>query len=315
MATLAVPEFAVRVFDSRWELVTQQLTSKLRDRCTVDDFSGKQKVYNDLNTLTWQEDVTRIGDSDPEEVTGDKRVLTKRDFSCQAIFGRNDSDYLVKELTTPGSDTEQAMRASWARSIDDLIIAGATGTVYGGAEPYTTAITLPAGNTIDVDLVATPLAVGTPANCGLTPTKLMALARVFESNDVMMGENTVSGSDPMKVYLAIGPVQKENLWWYVTQAPNAPWANMVGEFLTGKSSNLFGFHALVSNRLPSTGTVIRSCIAWSPMGIKIVPDKYRIEVDALPNKKHAIQLSAYSQFGVMRRYENHVGVILCDESL
>lgn len=314
MANLAIPEFAIRTFDSRWELVTQQLTSKLRDRCTVDDFAGKQKVYNDLNTVAWQEDLTRIADSDPEEITGDKRVLTKRNFSCQTIFDRNDSDYLVKELTTPGSDTEMAMKASWARSIDDLIIASVTATVYGGAEPYTTAIDIAAGQTIAVDYASTPIAA-TTTNSGLTPLKLMALARVFEQNDVMMGENTIAGSDPMKVYLAIGPAQKENLWYYVTAAPNAPWANMVGDFLTGKSANLFGFQGLVSNRLTSTGTTIRSCIAWSPMGIKIVPDKYTIKVDELPSKKHAIQLSAYTQFGAMRRFEKHVGVILCDESL
>lgn len=313
-SNLAIPEFAVRTFDTRWELVTQQLTSKLRDRVTVDDFTGKQKVYNDLNTLAWQEDIVRMGDSDPQEVTGEKRVLTKRNFSCQAIFDRNDTDFIVKELTTPGSDTEQAMKASWARSMDDMIINAVTATVYGGAEPYTTAIDIAAGQTIAVDYASTPIAA-TTTNSGLTPLKLMALARVFETNDVMMGENTVSGSDPMKVYLAIGPAQKENLWYYVTAAPNAPWANMVGEFLTGKSRNLFGFEALVTNRLASTGTVIRSCVAWSPMGLKIVPDKYTVHVDALPSKKHAIQLSAYTQFGAMRRFEKHVGVILCDESL
>lgn len=311
MGNLLVPEFAIRTFDKRWELVTQQMQAKLRDKCTIDDFAGKQKVYNDLNTLAWQEDTTRIGDSDPQEISGDKRQITKRDFSCQAIFGRKDSAYLQKELTTPGSDVEQAMKASWARNVDDLIIAGATGTVYGGAEPYITPITLPSNRIIAVDYVAS----GSPANSGLTPSKMLALAKRYELDDVMMGEQTISGVDPMKVYLAIGPQQKVDLWAFVQASPNAPWAQMISDFLNGKSPMLFGFNGVVSNRLAhDNSSDIRTTISWTPMGLKIVPDEYTIKVDELATKKHAIQLSAYTQFGTMRRYEKHVGEILCDES-
>jgi hypothetical protein len=290
------------------------MESKLRDKCTVDDFSGKQKVYSDLNTVSWQEDTTRIGNSTPQEVTGDKRVLTKRDFSCQVIFGRNDTDYIVKELTTPGSDTEMAMKASWARNVDDLIIAAASGTVYGGAEPYTTAITLGSDRKIVVNYTA---AAGgaSGSNTGLTPEKLIALAKAFELGDVVMGENSISGVEPMKVYLAISPRQKENLWTFVATAPNSPYAAMMSDFLSGKSTKLFGFETLVSNRLYiNTGTDVRTCPAWAPLGIKVVPDGYQVMVDRLAEKKHAIQLSAYTQFGTMRRFEKMVGEIYCDES-
>jgi hypothetical protein len=309
MGNLQIPEFAVRTFDKRWELVTQQMTSKLRDKCTVDEFEGKQKVYNDLNTLAWQEDTTRFGDSNPQEVTGDKRVLTKRNFSCMALFDRNDTNYIVKELTTPGSDTEMAMQASWSRSVDDLIIAGASGTVYGGAEPYVTPITLPGNRSIAVNYVPT----GSPTNSGLTIAKIRSLAKQFELDDVMMGENTISGADPMCVYLAIGPKQKENLLAYVDSAPNAPFATMIGDAMMGKGL-LFGFKVVITNRLQYASN-IRTCLAWSPMGVKIVPDKYEINVDRLAEKKHAIQLAAYTTFGTMRRFEKHVGQIYCDESV
>lgn len=310
MGNLQIPEFAVRTFDKRWELVTQQLESKLRDKCTVDEFEGKQKVFNDLNKLVWQEDTTRFGDSNPQEISGDKRVLTKRDFSCMTIFDRNDSDYVVKELTTPGSDTEMAMQAAWHRSVDDIIIAAGAGTVYGGPEPYVTPITLPSNQSIAVDYVPT----GSAVNSGLIIPKIRALAKRFELNDVMMGENTISGVNPTTVFLAIGPKQKEDLQAYIDSAPNAPFATMIGDAINGRGL-LFGFKLVITNRLPYTSsTDVRTCLAWSPAGIKVVPDRYNVRVDPLPEKKHAIQLAAYAKFGAMRRFESHVGQIYCDES-
>ena len=78
---------------------------------------------------------------------------------------------------------------------------------------------------------------------------------------------------------------------------------------------LFGFSPIISNRLQyNSGTDVRTCLAWTPMGLKIVPDKYSVLVDRLPAKKHAIQLSAYTQMGTLRRFEKHVGQIYADES-
>lgn len=303
---------AKRVFSDRWELTTQQLMSGLRDKVTVVEFGGKEQVFTDIGEVVWNETAGRLEDSNPQEVTGERRKLSKRDFSCQVIFDRTDKDYLEKELMTPGSLTEQSMKAAWARKMDELIAAGVVATVYGGADPYTTTIDITSAQEVAVNYVNT----GSPANSGLTPWKLIELARKFKVNDVSVGSNTISGYSAPPVWLAIGPQQEADLWAYVQSSGNDVWAAQIAAYLNGQTNKLFGFSVVQSNRLPYvSGTGVRSCVAWAPSAMLMVPDKYEIHIDVLPQKKHAIQLSAYAKHGIMRRREEEVGVIYADEVL
>ena len=277
---LDIPEFAVRSFETRWGHVVQQQVSKLRDKVTIDEFQGKEKVYRDLSTLVWRERLNRLGDSLPQEIQGYKRKLTKRDFACQHISDRKDAEYIVAQLTTPGSEIEQAMRMSWNRKVDEMIAQGVSATVYGGAEPYVTPITLTGSRQVAVNYVKPG---DTPANSGLTPWKLIELAR----NNVTIATKHFANV----------------------------WAQMMKPFLADESQKLFGFHIVMSNRLTLDGaTDVRTCVAWAREGMVVVPENMQIMVDRLPEKDHAIQVSAYADYGVMRRYEEKVGEVYCDES-
>lgn len=303
---LDIPEFAVRSFETRWGHTIQQMVSKLRDKVTVDEFQGKEKVYRDLSTLVWRERLNRLGDSAPQEIQGFKRKLSKRDFACQHISDRKDAEYIVSQLTTPGSEIEQAMRASWNRKVDEMIVIGASATVYGGAEPYVTPITLSASQQVAVNYVNT----GSPANSGLTPWKLIELARKFAVQEVFL-----EGEGATEVYLAIGPKQKQDMYAYVAASPNDVWGQMIAAWLNGSSKKLFGFNIVLSNRLTlDAATDVRTCVAWAKEGIMVVPENMSIMVDRLPEKDHAIQVSAYADYGVMRRYEEKVAEVYCDES-
>lgn len=305
---LDIPEFAVRTFEARWGHVVQQAMSKLRNKVTLDSFQGKEKVYTDLSTLAWVERTTRLSDSTPQEQQGFKRKMVKRDFKCQVIFDRKDADYIVKELSSPGSETEQAMRMSWARVVDEKLALGPGATVYGGVEPYVTAISPASGNTVAVDYVPS----GSTANSGLTPWKIIELARRWA-----VGEVFIDGDEGAteEAYLAIGPKQKQDLYAFVQASPNNVWAEMISKWIDGSVKKLFGFNIIQTNRLAlNSSTDVRTCSAWTKTGLLAVPDAMTIKIDELAEKDHAIQLSAYSDFGVMRRYEEKCGLIYCDES-
>lgn len=304
---LPIPEFAVRTFETRWGHVVQQEESKLRSRVTVDSFPGKEKVYKDLSKLVWTERKNRLTDSTPQEVEGFKRKLSKRDFKCQVIFDRKDKDYIVSELSTPGSDTEQAMRMAWNRQVDEMTALGVSAVVYGGADPYVTPITVPGSRQIAVNVVKPG---DTPANSGLNPWKLIATRKAFQLSDV-----EISGAGAEEVYLAISPQQEQDLYQYIAASGNDVWAKMIETWITDQTKKLFGFNVIVSNRLQlNAGTDVRTCVAWTKRGMMIVPEAMQIKVDELPEKDHAIQLAAYADYGVMRRYEEHVAEIYCDES-
>lgn len=302
LQALTIPENYIRTFSANWEHTVQQELKKLADKVTVDPFEGKEKIYTDIEPVTFTQRVGRLTKSNPKEIGSAKRKATKSEFKCQIIFDRSDATFLAM-LGEPDSELMQEMKIAWNKSCDDGFITAATATVYGGADPFVTAITLPSTQTVAVDFVT----VGSQTNTGLTPDKLQRAIKLFEDNNL-----DVMAEDFM---LAISPKQKEDLFQYVKSAPNAPYAQMIGAWLNNPSTKLFGFTVIISTRLSiNTSTDVRTCLAWSKRGIYAAPDKMEVKVDLRADLDHAKQISAYGDYSFMRRREERVVKILCDES-
>ncbi len=302
MCNLTIPAHFMRVFSATWDHTVQQETAKLARIVTVDSFDGKEKIYTDIDQVEFVRKRGRLQKTVSKEITGNKRKMTRSDFSCHYVFDRNDNDFLGM-LGEPTSELQVEMRMAFQRSLDDGIIAAASGTVYGGEDPYVTPITLPSSQQIAVNYVLT----GSPANSGMTPSKLQRITKLFEDNNLdLNGEEVV---------LAMGPKQKEDLFAYVQSAPNTAYAVMISDWLNGKTNKLFGCTVIISTRLArNASTDVRTCLAWTRRGIYACPDKLEVMVDVLPDLEHAKQVSAYGQWGFMRRREERVIEIYCDES-
>lgn len=300
--TLAIPEHYMRAFSSIWGHTVQQETALLADRVTVEDFEGKENIYTDLSQVSFVRKRGRLQKTISQEATANKRKMTRQDFSCHIIFDRGDNQ-LLGMLGEPTSEIQVEMRMAFQRSMDDGIIEAASGTVYGGVDPYVTPITLPSAQKVAVDYVPS----GTPANSGLTPDKLQASIKRFEDNTLNMERE--------EFVLAIGPKQKEDLFQYVKTAPSSAYAMMIGKWLNNPSEKLFGYTVIVTTRLAkNASTDVRTCLAWSRRGIYAAPSKMEVMIDVLPDQEHARLISSYGQWGFMRRYEERVVEIYCDES-
>lgn len=299
--SLGIPEHYVRSFEKNWNHTVQQELSKLKDRVTVTEFEGKEKVMTDLDQVTFTERQGRLTNSTPTEATGKARKITKRDFKCQVIFDRKDKD-LLGNLSRPDSELIMEMKMAWQRKMDALIVEAASATVYGGEEPYVTAITLPSSQQVAVNYVPT----GSPANNGLTPEKIINARRIFRENH----------QDPNMedIFLAMSPEDEEFLMTYIKSSGNDVWANMLAK--SEETNVLFGFKKVCITQLTlNSSTDIETAIAWSKRrGIYVAPEKMQIEIDSLPTKDHAIQISAYADYGAVRRYEEGVVEIFADHS-
>lgn len=297
-----IPEHFVRTFETNWNHAVQQMLSKLKECVTPKQFEGKEHVMTDLKGVSFNERITRLGNTDPDEVEAGKRKLSKRDFKCAVIFDRKDKDFLG-QLQAPQSEIMDEMRFAWQRKLDELIIEAASATAYGGPDPYVTAITLPSGQKVAVDYVHT----GSAANSGMTPWKINEATRIFETNEIYANEE--------ELFLALSPNEKQDLIVYVQNSPNDVYAKMIAGWLNGETDKLMGFRVKETNRLiKNTSTDIRTCIAWSKRGIFVAPDTFEIRIDELPTQDHALQLVAYAEYGAVRRYEERVVEIYSDDS-
>lgn len=299
---LAIPQFFQRNFKNIWDHTVQQEVSKVANRVTVDTFEGKEQIYQNIDQLSFVPRQGRLGKTNPQQTTGGFRKMIKAQFKCAIIFDKWDQKFLDK-LGRPDSEAVTEMRFAWQRAMDDGVIAAAPAAALGGVDPYITPIPFPSSQQIAVDFVK----VGSQVNTGMTPDKLMRLVSVYETNNIDIGME--------EAWLFMGPTQKEDLIQVVKTAPNAPYANMIGDWYNDtENKKLFGFRTSISTRLPVVSGVT-NCLSWIKRGIFAAPDMMEIKMDVLPEREHALQIVAYADYGFMRRYEERVAGIYCDQTL
>ncbi|MAS92203.1 MAG: hypothetical protein CMO55_03310 [Verrucomicrobiales bacterium] len=297
--SLDIPEHYRRQFADNWDHSVNQEIQRLGNRVRVDQWDGKEKVYNTIDELEWTERSGRLTGSTPQEVTGRARKIVKRDFKCQVIFDRVDDDFLG-QLGRPDSEVQEEMRRSWNRSVDTKIAIACNQTEYGGEEPYTTAIDLPDDQKIDADFGGSAV--------GMTPEKLEEAVRILETHDIF--------ADEEDLVLVMGPQEKRDLLQALKTATNEVWANMIGAWHEGIENKLYGMEVVISNRLQyDPDADVATCFVYSKdRGIIVCPDSMQIKFDERPDMDHAVQISAYAQYAFMRRYEKTVVTIDCDRS-
>ena len=297
-----IPEEYRRAFQDNVEQAIQQDTAKLASQTRVMPFSGKEKVYHNLEE-TSVEVKGRLQKSTPVEAGFYNRKATKTEYKKQFIFDQNDDEFLA-ELGTPTGEVITSILSARARLIDTLTVQAVTATVYGGPEPYTTALTLPSAQQVAVDYVAS----GSAANSGLTPQKIIKAVSILEEGEV----------DPLQeeVCITINPKMKLDLMTYVETSPNDVWANMVSAWLEGKDKKLFGLTPVMTNRVENdSATDIDTCCLWSKSrGIYSAPGGVKTHIDIRADLDHATQVSVYFMESFLRRYDEAVATIACDRT-
>lgn len=300
----SIPEEFRREFYTNLEHEIQQVHSKFGDRVKIDTFEGKENIYGSLEQRTFKKRTGRLQQSDPTEAEIHNRKMVKVPFYDQAIFDKWDKEFLGK-LKLPDSETIQSTKYAYHRLIDEEVCKAASATVYGGEEPYVTAIDMPSTQQVAVDYVES----GAAADSGLTPEKLMRTLQIMEENDYDCEEE--------EIFFAWNPVAKRQLIQAVRDSGNDTWATMMKAFLAGEEKSLFGFTPILTNRLErASSTNVDTCFAWvKRQGIYMEPGGLEVMMDVLPQQQHALQISAYATLGFMRRQEKAVVQVFTDSDL
>jgi len=304
--SLSIPEHYRRAFSDNFQHVIQQEVQKLGNRVMVDNFTGKSKVYQDMDEFEFVERLGRLTNSNPSEVTASARQLTKVQFKCQKIFDRKDDEFLGT-LGRPDSEVMQGMRFAWNRTVDTKVALAAVDPVYGGVEPYVTATPLPSTQKVVVNSTRTAPA-GSGNNSNLTPWKIIRAVSILKANEINVNEE--------ECFIAMDASMEAALIYAAEQSPNDVWAKMVSSWMEGKNTKLFGLTPIMTERLADIGSGLHKCIVWSKrQGICVAPDKLDIHIDVIPTRDHAVQISAYGDYGFIRRYEKAVVEIMCDTTV
>ncbi len=291
-------------YDDAWNLETQQLIAKLAGTVHVDTgVTAKEKWYKDLSRVSFTENNSRFGKTNAKEAEIVERRLAKRRFEAAIKFDRGDKEFL-ENMHLPDSEVMESMRAAWKRSVDDLILEAATADIYVSPREAPTLQSLPASQSVAVNYVPT----GSPANSGITPWKILFALQKLEDADVDIANEDLT--------LAITPRNKLEMQQYVAQAPTDKWAGIIGDWLANPSGKLFGCSVVTSTRLPfyDSANDIRFAYLYSKKAFTVAPEKMETHIDILPGERHSIQIAAYADYGALRRYDERIVAIRCDQS-
>ena len=281
-------------------MLAQQKGSRLRDKVLLETGTGKDHYFEQIGATNAQKKTSRHADSPQIDTPHARRKASLEDYDWGDFIDLLDK---VRMLIDPASSYVQSGAYALGRSMDDAIIAAATGTAYTG-ETGTVAVVLPASQKVAVTV--DPLSGKT--NAGMSIGKLIAAKSLFGKNDVDL-------DDPNnKLYMAVSQQQLDDLL-NLTEVKSADY-NTVKALVKGDINTYMGFEFVRTQRLAhDASTDIRTCFAWAKSGIGLALGKdVMTEITRRADKSFAWYAYACMAIGATRLEEEKVVEIACDES-
>lgn len=304
ITTAFVQQYSANVFH-----LSQQKGSRLRPLVRQETQKGKNAFFDRIGSVTAVLRTTRHGDTPQLDTPHSRRRVSLGDYEWADLIDDQDK---IRTLIDPQS--EYAMAAMWAlgRAMDDVIIAAAVGTAYGG-ETGSSSVVLP-----DSQKYA---ANNGSAFSNLNVLTLRAVKKLFDAADV---------DESIPRYFAIGSSQLQSLLAQ-TEVTSSDYAS-VKALVMGQVDTFMGFKFIRTERLTgsltytasaTTGAVgsgtsdtgCRQCFAWAHDGLLLSVGEDMVgRIDVRPDKGYSTQVYARMSIGSTRMEEVKVVEVACKES-
>ena len=286
MSTQVTTAF-VQQFSNNITMLAQQSGSRLRGAVSEEGVTGEKAFFDQVSAVAAVKKTSRHGDTPLVETPHSRRMVTMDTYEWSDLI--DDADK-VAMLADPTNVYARTAANAIGRSMDDAIIAAATGTSKTGKS----------GSTSTSMLSAHAIAHG---SADLTIAKLLSAKKQLDLQDV----------DPsIPRYICVGPNQIEALLG-TTQVTSSDF-NTVKALASGQVDSFLGFKFIISNRL-AVASNIRTCFAWAEDGIKLAMGKdVMARIDERADKSYSTQVYYCATFGSTRMEEEKVVSIACDES-
>lgn len=289
--------------------LSQQKGSRLQGTVRNESQNGESAFYDRLGAATAILKTSRHSDTPQIDSEHSRRRVTLSDYEWADLIDKED---LRRLLMDPAGDYAKA--AAWAlgRSKDDVIIAAADGSAYGGV----------AGATAVSHPNAQKYAFWDGSGFdGVNVAGLLAIKRIIDGNDV---------DESISRHAVLNSLALENLLNQTT-VTSADF-NTVRALVSGQLDSFVGFKFHRTERLndqedalsasSTTGAVgsgtsvigHRRCLFYAQDGLLLATaDDMKVEIDRRNDKSYSTQVYASMGIGATRMEEDKVVVGLSDE--
>jgi hypothetical protein len=282
ITTAFVEQYKSNVFH-----LAQQKGSKLRDAVRTESIVGKSHFFERIGSTAAVKRTSRHADTPRVDTPHSRRKVTMDDYDWADLI--DDSDK-VRLLISPQSEYAKAGAYAMGRTMDDVIIAAATGNAFGGVSGGST-IALPAGQKI------------AHGSTGLTIAKLITAKEKLDAANVDPDEARVLVCSAKQISDLLGTTQ-------ITSAD----FNSVKALVQGDIDTFMGFRFIRSERLGLDGNSNRQVLAFTNTSIGLALGKdIQTKISERADKNYSTQVYLCMTIGATRVEDEKVVEIACTE--
>jgi hypothetical protein len=282
ITTAFVEQYKSNVFH-----LAQQKGSKLRDAVRTESIVGKSHFFERIGSTAAVKRTSRHADTPRVDTPHSRRKVTMDDYDWADLI--DDSDK-VRLLISPQSEYAKAGAFAMGRTMDDVIIAAATGNAFGGVSGGST-IALPAGQKI------------AHGSAGLT------IAKLIEAKEKLDAANV----DPDEARTLVCSAKQISNLLGTTQITSSDF-NSVKALVQGDIDTFMGFRFIRSERLGTDANGNRQVLAFTntSMGLALGKD-IQTKISERADKNYSTQVYLCMTIGATRVEDEKVLEIACTE--
>jgi hypothetical protein len=282
ITTAFVEQYKSNVFH-----LAQQKGSKLRDAVRTESIVGKSHFFERIGSTAAVKRTSRHADTPRVDTPHSRRKVTMDDYDWADLI--DDSDK-VRLLISPQSEYAKAGAYAMGRTMDDVIIAAATGNAFGGVSGGSS-IPLPAGQKI------------AHGSTGLTIAKLISAKEKLDAANVDPDEARVLVCSAKQISDLLGTTQ-------ITSSD----FNSVKALVQGDIDTFMGFKFIRSERLGTDSNGNRQVLAFTntSMGLALGKD-IQTKISERADKNYSTQVYLCMTIGATRVEDEKVIEIACTE--
>jgi hypothetical protein len=284
-----IPDHFHKSFTTNVELLLQQKASPLAAAVMQQAYSGEAaQVVKQFGEVEFAEKAGRGSDTVWSSIEHKQRWIFPTDFELALPV---DSQDQLRMLDSPLSPYTEAMRAAWARKMEDVIIAAATGTAYTGKNGSTAT----AHDTANQQIAA--------GAAGLTIAKLREALEILDED---------FNDEADQKYFVFSAKQRTNLL-ATTEITSSDY-NTVKALVNGQINDFLGFKFIRSERLLLSGSD-RRCLAFVKSGLVLGQwNGLDSRIGERADKGYTTQVFMKGTIGATRTQEKKVVDVICVES-
>lgn len=273
----------VQQYRSNLLILAQQKGSRLRNTVRTESVNGTSAFFDRLGATAAVQRTTRHGDTPLIDTPHSRRRVSLTPYEWADLIDQADK---VRMLIEPTSDYATNAANAMGRTMDDVIIAAASGTAYTGVDGSgTQAITL------QVSAGAT----------NLTLAKLLEAKQDLDEGEV----------DDQDRFIVVSPKMLTSLLG-TTEVKSADY-NSVKALVQGQIDTFLGFKFITSNRLAANATADgHLCLAYQRRGLVLaIGEDVKTEIGPRADKSYSTQVYVRMDLGATRIEDAAVVEIDC----